>query len=257
MEANFKQKGLLAWMVYNHVAANLLMLVLIIGGLIAAANITQEVFPEYDMDIVEVSVSYPGASPEEVEEGLILSIEEEIRVLDGVERVTAVAQEGRASISVELIAGVDPNKTLQDIKSAVDRITSLPDDAERPLLRLQTRRREVLRLALFGDLDERTLYDLACNVREELLGLSEITQVELRGLREPEISIEVPQHILRSLELTLDDIADTIRKRAVDVPGGGIKALGGEILLRTTERILPLILAASYWSAVRTVQRSL
>lgn len=223
-------------MVKNHVAANLLMMILVIGGLIAAANITQEVFPEYDLDIVEVSVSYPGASPEEVEEGLILSIEEEIRSLDSVERVTAVAEEGKASISVELLTGSDANKTLQDIKSAVDRISSLPDDAERPLIRLKTRRREVLRLALSGDLDERTLYDLAGTVREDLVGLPEITQVELRGLRQPELSIEVPHHILRSFELTLGDIAGIIRARAVDVPAGGIKALGGEILLRTTER---------------------
>ncbi|MBU0681827.1 MAG: efflux RND transporter permease subunit [Proteobacteria bacterium] len=233
---NLPDKGILAWMVHNHVAANLLMIILVIGGLIAAANITQEVFPEYDLDIVDVSVSYPGASPEEVEEGIILSIEEEIRALDSVERVTSVAEEGKAAISVELVTRADANKTLQDIKSAVDRISSLPDDAERPLVRLQTHRREVLRLALFGDLDERTLYDLASRVREELVSLPEITQVELRGVRQPELSIEVPQHILRSLELTLDDIAATIRARAVDVPGGGIKALGGEILLRTTER---------------------
>jgi multidrug efflux pump subunit AcrB len=233
---NLPEKGFLAWMVHNPVAANLLMLILVIGGLIAAATITQEVFPEYDLDIVTVTVSYPGTSPEEVEEGIILAIEEEIRALDSVERVTAVAAEGQATVTVELLTGVDANKTLQDIKSAVDRISSLPDDAERPLVNLQTRRREVVRLALFGDLDEGTLYDLAATVREDLVSLPGITQVELRGLRQPELSIEVPQPILRSLELTLGDIAAIIRSRAVDVPGGGIKARGGEILLRTTER---------------------
>jgi multidrug efflux pump subunit AcrB len=230
------EKGILAWMTKNHVAANLLMLFLVIGGLISMTRITQEVFPEYTLDIVNVTVSYPGASPEEVEEGIILAIEEEIRDLDNIERITAIAREGRASISVELLTGGDANKTLQEIKSGIDRISSLPEDAERPLINLQTRRRQVLRLALFGDQDERTMYDLASTIREELVGLPEITQVELRGVRQPEVSVEVSQHLLRSYEVTLGDIAGAIKEKAVDVPAGGIKTEGGEILLRTTER---------------------
>ncbi|MBW1751771.1 MAG: efflux RND transporter permease subunit [Deltaproteobacteria bacterium] len=230
------EKGFLAWMAKNHVAANLLMLVLIVGGLIAASNITQEVFPEYTLDVVDVSVVYPGASPEEVEEGIILAIEEKIRDLENVERVTAVAQEGRATISVELLTGADANKSLQDVKNAVDRISSLPKEVERPLVNLQARRREVLRMALFGDLDEQAMFDLAGNIREELTGLPEITQVELRGVRQPEVSVEVSQHLLRSHGLTLGDIAAAIRAKAIDVPAGGIKTGGGEVLLRTTER---------------------
>lgn len=230
------KKGFLAWMAENHVAANLLMLILVIGGIIAATRITQEVFPEYDLDIVTVSVSYPGATPEEVEEGIILAIEEEVRSLENVKRVTAVAEEGSGSVSVELLIGADPNKALQDIKNAVDRISSMPEEAERPLISLQTRRREVLRLALYGDLDERTMYDFSSTIREELIDLPQITQVERRGVRQPEISIEVPQHLLRAHGLTLGQIAEVIREKAVDVPGGGVKTRGGEILLRTSER---------------------
>ena len=231
-----REEGLLAWMAGNHVAANLLMLLFVLGGLISATMITQEVFPEYDLDIVTVSVHYPGASPEEVEEGIVLAMEEEIRALENVERVTAVAREGSASISVELLAGVDPNKSLQDIKNSVDRITSLPDEVERPLVSLKTRRREVLRLALYGDLDERTLFDLGETIREELIDLPEVTQVELNGVRDPELAIEVSQHFLRAHNLTLRDVADTVRQGAVDVPAGGIKTPAGEILLRTIER---------------------
>ena len=106
-----EKQGLLAWMAGNHVAANLLMFIFLIGGLISATKITQEVFPSYDLDIVNISVRYPGASPEEVEEGVILAVEEEVRDLENVERVTAVAKEGSASISVELLSGADPNKT--------------------------------------------------------------------------------------------------------------------------------------------------
>jgi multidrug efflux pump subunit AcrB len=230
------QKGVLSWMTKNHVAANILMLALLIGGLIVMSGIKQEVFPEYEIDVVNVSVSYPGASPEEVEEGILLAIEEEIRDLDDVERITSTANEGRAAVSVELLAGANADKMVQDIKNGVDRITSFPEDAERPLISLKKRRREVMRLALHGDVDERTLFYFAQSIREELLDLPSITQVELRGVREPEIHIEVPQYVLRSYGLTLGEISQTISRSAVDVPAGGIKAEGGEVLLRTKER---------------------
>jgi multidrug efflux pump subunit AcrB len=228
--------GILAWMTKNHVAANLLMLTLLVGGLIVMFDIKQEVFPEYELDIVDVSVFYPGASPEEIEEGIIFAMEEEIRDLEDVERVTAKASEGRGSISVELLSGADPDKAVQDIKNGIDRITSIPEDAERPLISLKKRRREVLRLALHGDVEERVLFYFAQTIREELLGLPSVTQVDLRGVREPEISVEVPQSLLRSYGLTLDEIARIISQSAVDVPAGGIKTEGGEVLLRTSER---------------------
>ncbi len=230
------EQGLLAWMVSNPVAANLLMLFFVVGGLLAAAGITQEVFPGYDLDIVDVSVRYPGTSPKEVEEGIILAVEEEIRALENVERVTAVAREGRATISVELLSGADPNSSLQDIKNSIDRISSFPDDVESPLVSLKTRRREVLRMALYSDLDERILFNLAETIREDLIDLPEVTQVELNGVRDPELSIELSQDILSAHNLTLADVAESVRARAVDVPAGGIKTLGGEVLLRTTER---------------------
>jgi multidrug efflux pump subunit AcrB len=220
----------------NHVAANLLMLLLVIGGLVSAKMITKEVFPSYDLDIVNISMSYPGASPEEVEQGIILAMEEEIRSLENIERVTSTANEGSASVRVELLSGVNPDKSLQEIKNGIDRITSFPDDVERPIVSLVSRRREVLRLALYGDLDEYSLFGLAETVREDLIRLPQINQVELGGTRAPELAIEVPQHVLRAHNLTLEEVADTVRKAAVDIPAGGIKTQGGEILLRTSER---------------------
>jgi len=220
----------------NHVAANLLMIALIIGGLVSAFKIKQEVFPEFALDIVKVTVAYPGATPEEVEEGIILAVEEEVRALENIDRVTSIALEGRTTIIAELVTGVDANYMLQEIKSAVDRITSLPEDAERPVISLQSRRREVIRLALTGNFDDRTMYDMASHMRDELADLPEITQVELRGVREPEVSVEVPRHRLRAYGLTLGDIAGAIREQSVDIPAGGIKTKGGEVLLRTKER---------------------
>jgi multidrug efflux pump subunit AcrB len=156
--------GMLAWMTKNHVAANLLMFALVIGGLIVMADIKQEVFPEYELDIVTVSVSYPGASPEEVEEGIILAIEEEIRDLEDLERITAQASEGSASITVELLSGANAETAVRDIKNGIDRITSLPEDAERPVVSLQKRRREVMRLALHGDIDELKFPSQSCGL---------------------------------------------------------------------------------------------
>ena len=233
---SFQPKGFIAWMAGNHVAANLLMFLLVIGGLIAANKMTKEVFPSYDLDIVNISMSYPGASPEEVEQGIILATEEEIRSLEGIERVTSTANEGSARIRVELLSSANPDKSLQEIKDGIDRISSFPDDVERPTVSLVSRRREVLRLALYGDLDEQTLFNLAETIRENLIRLPQINQVELGGTRAPEISIEVPQHVLRAHNLTLEEVAAKVRKAAVDIPAGGIKAQGGEILLRTSER---------------------
>ncbi len=234
--SSHQRPNLLYWMVNNHVAANLLMLALIIGGLIGATRITQEVFPAYDLDIVDISIRYPGASPEEVERGVVLALEEEIRSIEDVERVTAVAEESSAKITAELLTGADPDRVLQEIKSNIDRINTLPDDAEKPQISLKTRRRGVVRLALYGDLSERTLFELASTVKEEMISLAEVTQVELRGIREPELSIEIPQQTLRAYGLTLGQVANAVREKAVDVPAGTIKAKGGEVLLRTKDR---------------------
>ncbi len=230
-------KGPIAWMAQNSVAANLLMIVLIVGGvMVAAFNVKQEVFPEFELDLVSISVPYPGASPEEVEKGILLAIEEQVRGLDGVKEVTSVAQEGSAAVSVELTTDVNPNKALQDIKNGVDRITSFPQDAERPIVSLITNRREVISLVLYGELDEYVLRGLGERVREDLLAMEGITTVSLEGVRPLEISIETPQEVLRAYNLTMGDIADRVRQTAIELPAGRVKTAGGEILLRTAER---------------------
>ncbi|MBN1492136.1 MAG: efflux RND transporter permease subunit [Phycisphaerae bacterium] len=223
-------------MARNYVAANIIMLGLLGGGLFAAFHIRQEVFPAHQIDIINFSMSYPGASPEEVEQGIILAVEEEVRGLEAVKRMTATAFEGSASVSIELVDGVDPNRALQEVKNAIDRVSSFPEDAERATIGLEMRRSSVIQLTVAGDVDERTLYAFVSSVREELLAKPEITQIDLYGGRSPEISIEVSQESLRSLALTLGDIASLIRASALDVPAGGIRTEAGEVLLRTTER---------------------
>ncbi|MEM9114466.1 MAG: efflux RND transporter permease subunit [Myxococcota bacterium] len=231
-----ERKGPIAWMTQNHVAANLLMIVLIAGGIATAGQVKQEVFPEFQLDFVIVTVPYPGASPEEVEQGILLAVEEETQSIDGVKRVTAAAGEGAGSVVIELASGVDANKSLNDVKSAVDRITSFPEEAERPQISLLSNRREVISLALYGEQTEHVLKELAERIRLELLQSPDITYVELSGVKEREIAVEVPQVELRRYGLTLPMVADIIRRTALELPAGGVKTESGEVLVRTAER---------------------
>lgn len=229
--------GALRWMAKNGVAANVLMLVLIVGGLVTlATSITQEVFPEIDLDEIHVRVAYPGASPAEVEQGVVLAIEEAVRGLDGVKEVRSSATEGGATISAKLLLSADPDRALNDIKGAIDRISSFPENVERPTISVVSNKLQVISVVLYGDLDEAVLRAVAEDVRGKLLHDPRITSVELSGVRPLEISIEVPQTKLRQHGLTLNQIADRIRAASVELPGGGVKTDGGEVLLRTSER---------------------
>jgi multidrug efflux pump subunit AcrB len=229
-------RGPLAWMAGHAVSANLLMLVFVIGGLLMGWHIKKEVFPDFNLDEVDISVAYPGASPEEVERGIVLAVEEAIQDIDGVDEVTATAAEGSATVTVEVLEGEDPQRVAQDIKNEVDRITSLPEEAEEIRVTVAKHRRAVLSLALFGDQSEWVLREVAEIVRDRLLLDQEITQVELEGAREYELGIEIAQSTLRAYNLTLESVAQTLRQAAVELPGGAIKTAGGDVLVRVKER---------------------
>ncbi|HHI68922.1 MAG TPA: efflux RND transporter permease subunit, partial [Planctomycetes bacterium] len=169
MKFSLPEKGPIAWMARNHVAANLLMVFLIAGGILIGSKVKQEVFPEVELDRVSIVVPYPGASPEEVEKGIVLPIEEAVRGLDGVKRVTASASEGSGMVMVELLLGANGDKLLQNVKNAVDRIVSFPQDAERPIVSLLEARHEVISVIVYGDVDEKVLREMGEYVRDELL----------------------------------------------------------------------------------------
>ena len=230
-------KGLVAWFARNHVAANLLMVALVALGITTIFKIKQEVFPTFVLDTVVVEVQYRGASPEEVEQSVIVPVESELRGLEMVRRLEAVAQEGRGTISAEIFPGFDRNRALQEITAAVQRIAVFPDEIEPPVVSLgEGRRRDVMRIAISGDLPERDLVDFARQIETGLLSQPEISLVELRGVRQSEIEVEIPRETLRSLDLTLGDVAETIRRSALDVPGGTLRTRGGDLALRTKER---------------------
>jgi len=220
----------------HSVAANLLMLVFLIGGALMASQVKKEVFPDYDLDRVNITVPYPGASPAEVERGVILAIEEAVQGLEGIKEIIASAREGVGSVSVEIIEGENIQRLAQDIKSEVDRITSFPDEAEESRVVIAQRRRYVVDLALHGDHNEWVLREVAEDIRDRLIQDPDITQVEMEGVRDYEISIEIPQATLRAYNLTLGDVAQRIRRTSVELPGGAIKTESGDILVRVNER---------------------
>jgi multidrug efflux pump subunit AcrB len=223
-------------MVHNRVTPNLLMIFLLLGGLFMTTRIKQEVFPEFDLDIVTVSVDYSGASPEEVEQGVILVVEEAIRAIDGVKELTATVTEGNGRVAAELEEGADQQKIYQEIKQEIDRITTFPEDADEPEVSLTTHLREVLGIELYGDVSEMVLRKTADQVRDRLLQNSEISQVDLAGARDYEILVEVSQKRLRAYGLTLAGIAQTIDSASTDIPGGSVDTAGGDILLRVKDR---------------------
>lgn len=231
-----KFKGPIAWMVKNPVAANLLMILCLVGGFIGFTQVKQEVFPELTADFVTVRVTYPGGTPEEMEQSVCLVTEEAVRSIEGVDEVTSVAREGSAAVSAELIKGVDRVKVYQDIKSEIDRITTYPEGAERPVVSLSARRREAMTLVIYGDASDMTLRNLAEQVRTRLLQDENITQVDLSGTRDLEISVEVPQENLRHYGLTHQSLAATINTQSREISSGGIKTDSGETLLRLQER---------------------
>ena len=234
--AGREPRGVLAWFARNGVASNIIMFVLLFGGLMIATQIKQEVFPEVTVEQVLIQVPYPGASPEEVEQGIVLAIEEAVRGLDGVKEVRGTAAEGAAVVAVDLITGTDVDRALNDVKAAVDRITSFPEEIERPVISTPTTRSQVISLAIFGDVSESVLHELAESTRQELTADSDITYTEVSGTRPLEIAVEVPQSELREHRLTLSMVSNAIRQSSVEIPGGGIKTRGGEVLVRTAAR---------------------
>jgi multidrug efflux pump subunit AcrB len=235
-EAAREGRGPIVWMTHNRVAANLLMIVLMVGGLLTIPRITKEVFPTAELDVVTVRLPYPGASPEEVEQGVILAVEEAVRGLEGVKEVRSFADEGVGLVNVELMLGQSRDQKLDEVQSEVGRITSFPQDAERPTVSLASTRRQVISLIYHGDVKEKTLRDLVERAREQLLARPEITLVELAGVRPLEIAIEVSQDTLRRYGLTLQGVAETVSAASIDLPAGDIATARTEIALRTTER---------------------
>ncbi|MBC8876298.1 MAG: efflux RND transporter permease subunit [Planctomycetes bacterium] len=223
-------------MVRNPIAPNLLMMVLLIGGIWSAVTIQKEVFPQFELDIVEVRVGYPGAAPSEVEQGILRPIEGAVRGVEGIREITSEAREGRGRVFIELVAGQERMKALQDIDQAVNRIRTFPDQIEKPEVSLRSRQREAMQLAIYGPIDIWALRKLAEQLRDQLQANEQITQVELRRVPQYVTHVEIPRQRLREYGLTLPAVADIIRTSSQDVAAGSVQTGAGEILLRVKAR---------------------
>ena len=226
-------KGMIAWFARNGVAANLMMAVIVMSGIIAVTTVREEVFPQVDLDRINIEVPYLGAAPEEVEDAVTIRIEEAIQGIDGIKQIQSTASEGMGTVLVELDLGADARKVLDDVKSNVDAITTFPIETEKPIIREMTSRMQVADVAVSGNVDLFTLKATAERVRDELTAIPGITQVEIVSAPPYEISIEVSEVTLRRHGLTFDQVADAIRRSSLDMPGGSVRNEGGEILLRT------------------------
>ncbi|MEM9334482.1 MAG: efflux RND transporter permease subunit, partial [Pseudomonadota bacterium] len=227
-------KGVIAWFAANHVAANLLMFIIVVAGLISLLTIRKEMQPAFEINFINIEVAYPGATPAETEEGVVVKIEEAIQDLDGIKRVIGRAYEGAGGVTAEVDADRDLDQVMNEIKIRVDSISTFPGLSESPIVRKVEFLSPVILLTVYGDLDDFARKGLGQEIRDELLADPDINDVIFFGDRDFEISIEVSELTLRKYRLTLDDVAQAVRNSSLDLPGGSIRTDGGNVRLRTT-----------------------
>jgi len=236
MKQTYSKYNPVSWMAQNHVAANLLVLMMFISGIFYVQKIRQEIQPNYTFATVVIEMSYPGASPEEVEESIVLAIEVRINSIEGLSRITSTAEDGKASIYANVAENENLDRVMQNVRNAVDGITSFPTDAERPSVRLDDDARWLTTIGISGDVPEKVIYQLFNRIKSDLLTIAGVIQVLPRVQKQAEISIEIPQAALTTLKLTLPDIAQTINKAANDIPSGAVMTAAGQYILRVEGR---------------------
>ena len=230
-------KGIFSWFAHNHVAANLLMVLLMVGGLTIALTMPIEIFPEVDPRTITVSVPYPGSTPDEVEESINRRVEEALSGLDGIKKIRSYAREGVGTIIVDIEDNVNDREILDDVKTAVEAIQDFPpEDAEDEEITDTSGKRFVISIALYGNVSERTLRELAYRVRDDLTSLDGISVANVLGARNYEIGIEVSEASLQKFNLTFNEVAQAVRNFSINIPGGTIRSNVGEILLRTDDQ---------------------
>jgi len=227
------EKGVIAWFAYNPVAANLLMIIIMVVGLISAFNIQRAIFPAFDIEAISITMPYPGAAPEEVEKGVVEKIEEAINDVDGIKRVRSSAYESYAQIIVEPLEGMDLNALLADLKNRIDGIQHFPEEAEKAIIMRPELLFPALTIQVSGELDERSMKSLADEVRRDLLTYPRVSAATVVGARDYEISVEISEQLLREYHLTLGEVARIISVSSLDLPAGAVETRNGDIMLRT------------------------
>jgi multidrug efflux pump subunit AcrB len=231
------QTGLIAWFARNSVAANLMMVLIMIAGLISFLTLDKRTNPDVSIPVINISVPYPGAAPEEVEQAVVLRIEEAVEGVDGIYRINSTAQEGLARVNLQVFTNYDINEVLDEVKSRVDSISAFPEQIEKPRVAKQEFNEHVVFVTLYGAMDDRALKEITNQVRDELAALPQMSRMQILGERDYEIAIEVSEATLREYGLTLSEVATAVRVASIDLPGGSIKTEAGNIQLRATGQV--------------------
>ncbi|MBT3707112.1 MAG: efflux RND transporter permease subunit, partial [Proteobacteria bacterium] len=226
-------KGIIAWFARNHVAANLLMFVIVLTGIISALTIRTQITPDLEADRITIDIPFPGASPGEVESGVISRLEEAIRDIEGIEQMRTYSRKSMGTMRLDIESDAEIQVVMDEVKIAIDRISSFPSSIEKPIIYRAQPQVGAINIQVFGKLDERSMKEFTELVRDEILSLTSVTKAELRGARPYEIAIELKEEKLRQYGLTLSAVAQAIRRSSLDLPAGVIQSDSGDILLRT------------------------
>ncbi|WP_145392499.1 efflux RND transporter permease subunit, partial [Stieleria neptunia] len=235
-------KRLITWAITNAPGMNVLMVALMTIGALSLVQMRREVFPEFELEVVMVTVPYPGATPKDCEEAICQKVEEAIRSINGIKKVTSIAREGGAYVLAELRSDVqNVQKVMSEIDREVDRIPSFPVLAEDPQIQQITFRDAAIRIGIIGPQDrsqeaELKLREIAEGIRDDVLMLPTVSSSSIMGTRPYQIDVEIPESTLRSHDLTLTQVADILRAHNVELPGGQLKTEGQEILLRAMNK---------------------
>ena len=241
MNLDYLKRGPIAWMTRHGVAPNLLMLALLIGGFLTSLSIKKEFLPEFTVDVVTVRVVYPGATPTEMEQGVVLPIENELSEMDGIDEISANIQEGYASISLEITSGEDVQQMYQDILQSINRISTFPVQMEQPIISVFSPQHDLMDIALHGDLDDFAMKRLAENIKKKLLSSPDVSLVKLSGAPAEEVHVEISSLMLEKYQLTLTQVAQLISQNAIEQGAGTVKTQNGDILVTLNDR--------KYWAS--------
>ncbi|RUO26070.1 acriflavin resistance protein [Aliidiomarina minuta] len=226
------EKGLIAWFTRNTVAANLLMAFIIIGGILSVMSIRKQMFPTVELNMITIQVPFPGAAPQEVEQGVVIRIEDAIDDVEGIKNVRSTSNEGLASLSIEVETSYPVQEVMDEVKMRVDGIASFPAQIEPPNIYRTRQQRQIIWVSVYGDINEGSRKQLAKELRDDLRTFPGISQVQVIGARDYEIAVEISEHDLQRYDLTFNEITEAIRGTSLDVPGGSIRTPSGDILLR-------------------------
>ncbi|PWS56140.1 efflux RND transporter permease subunit [Pseudoalteromonas sp. meg-B1] len=230
------EKGLIAWFARNPVAANLIMIFVLIGGLLTALTIRKQAFPQFESNWVSIQAIYPGAAPQEVEEGITIKIEENLEGTEGIKRLITYSNRGYAQAWVEIEEKYDAKEALDEIKAQVDSINTFPAGMERPVVQREKFQQEVMILALYGDMSYYQLKELGNDIKDELQNLPHVNLVDFYSGLDYEIGIEISPDKLREYGLTFRDVSNAVQSFSTNMSAGQIRSDTGYISMRVEKQ---------------------